>query len=138
MLPQRANAPRDQAVSMMSATPARIHRAGGVLVLYVGHEYMPLMSALSAWTPLTDMTGMGENISFGFELSTLVLLPSQRAPIICSPLMYAPSRACPSTSSGVIFLLTSVTETSLSSSLLSFCAATWLIAVRNDCGLTRP
>mmetsp|Transcript_24062 Transcript_24062/g.42855 ORF Transcript_24062/g.42855 Transcript_24062/m.42855 type:complete len:288 (+) Transcript_24062:293-1156(+) len=99
---------------------------------------MPLKSAFSTETPRTEMTGIVQNISFGFDFSIVASLPFQRAPCMLIPMMYAPSRVGASTSSAVSHLRTSVNVQSLSSSHMFFCAATCEMAVRKDCGLTRP
>mmetsp|Transcript_24626 Transcript_24626/g.85662 ORF Transcript_24626/g.85662 Transcript_24626/m.85662 type:complete len:265 (-) Transcript_24626:432-1226(-) len=139
-------------MSSTMATPARIQRAAGLLVLscarktnvgprcsvlYTGHRYTPFSSALSALTLRQLTTGNSQNISRGFDLSTMDAVVSQRAPCRNMPCTYAPSRLCASTSSSTRFV-TSVWITSLSSSCELRCAVCWLMAVRNDCGLIRP
>mmetsp|Transcript_23452 Transcript_23452/g.49082 ORF Transcript_23452/g.49082 Transcript_23452/m.49082 type:complete len:296 (+) Transcript_23452:124-1011(+) len=137
----------------MRATPARVQRAGGLVVLscalkyhvgprcsviYVGQWYIPPTFAFSFVTALTLITGMGQNISLGLLFSICAPLTSHDAPCSDSPMMYAPSRDGPSTSSTVIILVTRVKVTNLSSSHWFFWAVTWQIAVRKLVGLTSP
>mmetsp|Transcript_19851 Transcript_19851/g.26948 ORF Transcript_19851/g.26948 Transcript_19851/m.26948 type:complete len:295 (-) Transcript_19851:5731-6615(-) len=99
---------------------------------------MFFVSALSTEMPFTSTIGIAQNISFGFDFSRTPSMAFHLAPCRFSPDTNAPSRDAVSISSAVKTFFTVVRDVSLSSSHMFFWAATWLIAVRKDCGFTSP